>query len=188
VVLSDTAGLRPDPDEIERIGIERARTQADHADGAILVLDRSCPLTPDDVHVLDVTRDLPSIVVLNKCDLAPAWGVTMLPQRPHLRAVLEVSARTRMGLPELRGGILACFETTGIDANVPMLTLARHRDLLTRAHEAVQLAVTGLDSGTAVDVVAVDVQSALEYIGAITGEVTTEEVLDRIFREFCIGK
>jgi len=187
VVVADTAGLRSNADEVERLGIERTHRQAASADALLVVLDRSAPLGADDAAIFATIGDTPALVALNKTDLGPLWRIA---EAPFLagRVVVETSALTGEGLPELRRAILTLAGGAAIDLQAPLLTLARHHDALARALDSLSLARTALLDGTPIDVTAVDIQAAVEHIGSITGEVTTEEVLDRIFREFCIGK
>jgi tRNA modification GTPase len=187
VVLTDTAGLRPEPDEIERLGIERTRQRAAQADGLLIVLDRSALLDAEDEAILADAGDCPAIVVANKSDLPPAWSPSDHVW-PRGRPVLETSALTAQGLDGLRSAIRALAGAPEMDVHAPILTLARHRDALERAAEAVALASASARLGAPADLVAVDIQAAVEHIGGITGEVTSDEILDRIFAEFCIGK
>lgn len=186
VVLADTAGVRAHPDEVERLGIERARSEAAGADAVLLVLDRSQPLGGDDHSLLEETA-APGLVVVNKTDLAPAWDPGDLAD-PRRRPRVEISALTGAGLDALRGAIGSLVSGADVDPEAPVVTVLRHREALERARASLLLARQSLAGGTPIDVAAVDIQAAVEHIGSITGEVTTEEVLDRIFREFCVGK
>jgi len=187
VVLLDTAGLREEAAHVERLGIERARQRAAEADGVLIVLDRSQPLTEEDLAAIAAMEGKPGLFAVNKCDVAAAWD-----PRSALagwsRRIVEISARTGAGLDELQRALMELFELAEMDPELPVLTLVRHRDALTRARESIELALRGLSAGQPIDLVAVDLQTAVEHIGGITGAVVTEEVLDRIFRDFCIGK
>jgi len=187
VVLADTAGVGNEADMIERLGIERALEKARSADGTIVVLDRSEPMSAEDERVLQATAARPRVIAVNKCDLPARWLRRALAPAQKQSAI-EVSAKTGAGIPELRQHLARVFEVEAVHTDEPVLTLVRHRDALAKALEAVGMARRGLASGDTIDVVAVDIQEALEQIGEITGAVTSEDVLDRIFREFCIGK
>ena len=186
VVLADTAGVRSRADEIERLGIERTRQEASSADAVLLVLDRAEPLTPDDRTLIEEVAPC-VIAVVNKADLPAAWQPASIPELARW-PVVEVSALSGAGLDGLRGAIRTLFQQPGADPMDPVVTLVRHADALARARESLEVARDSFLRGTPVDVAAVDIQAAVEHIGSITGEVTTEEVLDRIFRDFCIGK
>jgi tRNA modification GTPase len=183
VVLSDTAGLRDVPDEIERMGVERARQVAQVADVRLVVMDRSLPSdVPAEMFDVDHT-----IAVLNKIDLPSAWReVEVSNLRDHYRLV-EVSATGGLGLDVLRKAVVATAGGQPVDG-MPTLSRARQRDALAKADDCLTAAVSSLKEKTPIDLVAVDVQAALDHVGSVTGIVTSEEVLDLIFAEFCIGK
>jgi tRNA modification GTPase len=183
VVLSDTAGLREAPGEIERVGIERAHRVARAADLTLIVLDTSVPLD-EPSELLDMER---TILVLNKIDLPSAWDEADLSPQAKRYPLVRVSAKELIGLEGLRRRVV---ETLGASQNdgLPPLTTARQRDALVQARESVVRALEGLEKNLAPELVAVDVAAALDQIGSITGAVTNEDVLDAIFREFCIGK
>ena len=178
VVLADTAGLRDSGDAIEQEGVRRARARAAEADLRVLVLDASGDwqgARRDHIAATerwDATRD---IVVVNKVDLAPLRGADIVP----------LSARSGDGLPEL----LARLESSTsllmeAGAAAPPLTRARHREALSEAHAALGRALVAPE----VALVAEDLRLALRALGRITGTVRVEELLDVIFRDFCIGK
>jgi tRNA modification GTPase len=184
VVVADTAGLRDTDDEIERIGVDRARQVAAAADLVLVVLDRSAPYLEPTAWPAPERR---SVIVLNKIDLAAAWTVDVLGAAAEGRQIVEVSAKTGTGLDELRTAVV---ERAGgfFDDGVPPLTNARQRDSLIKIEESVTRALSAANNGTPADLIAVDVQVALQHIGTVTGAITDEEVLDAVFRDFCLGK
>ncbi len=191
VVLSDTAGLRsPDrADLVERLGMQRTTAKIADADIVLTVLDASQSVDSDDRSVLEVAQGMPQIIVLNKIDLEPALGVGSAGPLGNDHAVVRVSATQRIGLGDLRRAVVN--EVTGRTTpggDVPVLTNVRHHEALTKAVESLKLVGQSLSEGRPADLVAVDVQDAIDHIGAVTGSITTEEVLDRVFAEFCIGK
>ena len=183
VVLRDTAGLRDTPDEVERIGVERARDAARDADVVLSVLDLSVsPVDPPQTG-----PEARTVVVLNKIDLHCAWTEERVRGLEARYPVVRVSATQALGLDELRRAVVtACDDVPKGDC--PILTTSRQRDALQKVLEALEYARSGLLAGVPPDLVAVDVQAALDHIGEVTGAVTSEDVLDAIFREFCIGK
>ena len=187
VVLSDTAGWRESEEVVERIGVERARRRAAEADGVLIVLDRSRPLSSEDRAIIHTLRPQPGVIVINKCDLPAAWDTSALPFPAH-RPTVEVSASTSAGIDDLRTTVKQVLLSAPADPEASLVTLARHRDALDKAGAAIRSAHRGLSQGDPVDVIAADVQSAIDHVGGITGAVSTEDVLDRIFRDFCIGK
>ena len=178
VVLADTAGLRESRDAIEQEGVRRARARAAEADLRVLVLDASGDWQGARRDLIAVTERWDAardIVVVNKVDLAPLRGADIVP----------LSARSGDGLPEL----LARLESSTsllmeAGAAAPPLTRARHREALSEAHAALGRALVAPE----VALVAEDLRLALRALGRITGTVRVEELLDVIFRDFCIGK
>jgi tRNA modification GTPase len=191
VVLSDTAGLREaaGADVVERLGIERATATIGQAQLLLKVLDAAAPLDKEDLAVLDAAAGVPHVVVLNKIDLPQVISDRDVLRLAVRGPILNVSATERLGLPALRQAVIGqFFNGDGGAADTPVLTSVRHRDALQKALGSLTLARQSTTDGRPADLVAVDVQDAIDHIGAITGEVTTEDVLDRIFSEFCIGK
>lgn len=179
VVLADTAGLRETGDAIEQEGVRRARARADEADLRILVLDASDPDWSATMQALTAagtrwvaTRD---IVVVNKIDVVPTEAM----------GAVAVSARTSAGLPALLARIEhAAGELMEQGAGAPPLTRVRHREALGEAHAALGRALAAPETALAAE----DLRLAMRALGRITGAVRIDELLDVIFRDFCIGK
>ena len=177
VVLADTAGLREAAaDEVEEEGIRRARDRAAHADVKVAVFDATT--LPDlDPATLDLI-DRDTVVVFNKTDLATAADL-----RPDLSPIL-VSAHTGSGLKELEEKLTAYSADRLAIGSAPSLTRARHRAALTECRESL---LRALDAPLP-ELAAEDVRLASRALGRITGRVDVEDLLDVIFRDFCIGK
>ncbi len=190
VVLQDTAGVRDSGDQVERIGIERALARAREADLLIVVFDSSTGLTAEDFRVAALTEGRPSVTLLNKCDLPAKIAERDLRACAISGPMIHFSALEAIGLDELRKGILEQIEATagGNYAGGVAISRERHREALARAIEALGRAREAALARMPPEIVAVEVTAAAEALGAITGEVGTEDVLDLIFREFCIGK
>lgn len=191
VLLTDTAGLRPlqEADPIERLGMERTSAKLKEAEVRLLVLDASAPLDEADRAILALPEGSAEIIVLNKVDLPRGIEAEQVAAPRRQRPVIEVSAKTGEGLDRLRLGIVEAVDGGAlVDVSATVVTNLRHVDALTKAMEALEQGRRSIDEGHPPDVVAVDVQDAIEHIGAVTGVVSTEEVLDRIFSQFCIGK
>ncbi len=195
VQLVDTAGLTPSDDPVERIGVERSRAAARSADLLLLVLDGSEPLTPLDEAVATELRALspedatpPAILVLNKADLprhlSDDAAQALWPSAP----LVATSTLTGDGLAALEGQIAALALGGTAQAGDVLVSSARHKDALRRGLEHLQAAQMTLADSLPLDFVAIDLRSALEALGEITGETATADLLDRIFAEFCIGK
>lgn len=182
VVLADTAGLRESADAIEQEGVRRARARAAAADLRLLVLDASGDWKTALRTLTASTENWDAacdIVVLNKIDLAAAEGADVMP----------LSARSGAGLPELlvrlERSAGAVMDEGGRDQDsAPPPTRARHREALAEAHASLGRALSAPEIALAAE----DLRLALRAIGRITGTVRVEELLDVIFRDFCIGK
>ncbi len=177
VVLADTAGLRQSTDAIEQEGVRRARARAAAADLRVLVLDAANDWKAD-MQVLtagterwDFTRD---VVVVNKTDLAAVEGL----------GIVTLSAKSGAGLPELLKRLERAASQLMEEGAAPPLTRARHRQALVEAHAALGRALVAPEIALAAE----DLRLAMRALGRITGTVRVDELLDVIFRDFCIGK
>jgi tRNA modification GTPase len=184
--LADTAGMRETDDVVEREGIRRARAAQDEADLLLVVVDGSVPLTSDDRELLRSVRDRKHMVLLNKADLAET-----VERDPALtdRLVYIMSAKTGMGVELVKSALLAQLVSGGFEAGESlMVTNARHRDALRRASTSLDQALESVRGGMAGELISIDVRAAADALGEITGAITTDEILGRIFSEFCVGK
>lgn len=172
VLLADTAGLRETTDSIEAEGVRRAGQQAENADIKIAVFDGTQP--PDDATLHYVGPS--TLVVLNKADLGHAAYASA--------DSISVSTKTGAGLDDLRGAMLALLAEKFAVGPEPSLTRARHRTALKAAEAHLQRAA----SAPSLELAAEDLRLALREIGQITGKIDVEQILDVIFRDFCIGK
>lgn len=185
VSLTDTAGFREAGDKIEAIGIERTRRAMADADLLVVVIDGSCQLQEEDLEILKAAAEHSFVVAINKTDL---------PRVPSVNGYLtgskmvHVSALTDEGIPELTAAILEPFGSVD-STNVGLLiTDSRHYDLLTRANSSLNRAALSMEQGVGEELVLADLHNALRFLGAITGETTSEDILSEIFSTFCIGK
>jgi len=183
VVLYDTAGLRAGTDEAERLGVDRARTVAAGADLVLVVLDTARPL-PAQRPLLAAGE---ALAVLNKIDLPTTWTAAEFAAIAAEHPAVRVSATVPLGLDALRHAIAQRAAVAWSD-HLPTLTSARQYDSLVKADRSLAHAIDALRRRLPPDLVAVDVQAALEHVGTVTGIVTSEDILDAVFREFCIGK
>lgn len=184
--LIDTAGIRDTHDDIEAIGIARAQKAAQKARLILLVLDASRPLDGDDLAVLPLLENRQAIVLINKCDLADKLALS--PADPRFPDAIRISAQTGQGLDALEARIRALYDTDTLPTDGSLITNARHAALVERAARALDLAAGALDSGMTADVVLTDVEDALEALGEITGTQVSQDILERIFSRFCVGK
>ncbi|MFC2015904.1 tRNA uridine-5-carboxymethylaminomethyl(34) synthesis GTPase MnmE [Chloroflexota bacterium] len=188
VVLVDTAGITPSTEDlIERLGVDRSREALSQADLALLVLDASQPLAEADRAIAALIGDKPAIVVLNKMDLIDAAPGA------H-RAILDgtsipISALTGEGMCVLEDAMVdAVFEGKVTTSSTPVVTNPRHKQAIGQAQDHVASARAGYCSGLPADLLAIDVSAAINVLGAITGQTASDDLLETIFGNFCIGK
>ena len=184
MILTDTAGQRSTRDDIESLGIERAQQAMSDADLILLVLDGSIPFSADDHDLISRTEGSRRLVVINKCDV-PTFSNGDI---SGVSEPVKISAKTGEGIEELRASMLGQFDNSGIDSPGLLITNARHHDLLCRAHAEVESAIAALGEHRSEELVLVPLHNSLRYLGEITGETTTEDILSKIFSTFCIGK
>lgn len=185
VILTDTAGLRETTDGIETLGIERTRRAMGDSDLVLLVLDGSVDLGPPDQELINQTADTRRLIVLNKSDLPEFNAASGCIE--ELQAI-NVSARTGEGLDALRAAILSSLNSNGVDEDSLLITNARHYDLLCNTQREIEIARTALRDRHSEELVLAPLHNALRFLGQITGETTTEDILSEIFATFCIGK
>jgi tRNA modification GTPase len=187
VLLTDTAGVRDSPDQIEREGVKRAQQKIADADMLLVVLDGSMDLQAEDFEVLTLAQGRRHIVARNKSD-APAFSSEITINGSPTRNVINVSAVTGDGLSEVRAAIMELFGSVTEAESGLVITDARHYDLLERAIAVVESSMMLMDKNASEELVLVGLHDGLRFLGEITGETTTEEILSEIFATFCIGK
>jgi len=193
VRLVDTAGYRISQDMIELEGIKRTRIEMDAADLLLAMFDTSVEIDGADVELVNQIKDRPSLFVLNKMDIAPDDVMRTNEGRIRRASVsgrlLRVSALTGDGLEELRELVASASQVAPRDRSEGvMLSSVRHRDALSRAKKSLSLAKGSLDKKMSAEFVALDVKAALDAVGEVIGKTVTDDILNKIFSEFCIGK
>jgi tRNA modification GTPase len=183
--LIDTAGLRDSADVVEREGVERSRNWLARADLVLFVLDTSERLQPEDKEGLAAVAGRKTVLVLNKMDLPAQWEAADL---PSASALVRVSALHGTGLEELEEVLLHLLWHGEVQASDALVTNVRHQRALTQARERLERVLETLAHGYSEELVAVDLQAALQHVGEIVGVTLTEDVIQQIFERFCIGK
>ncbi|MEW5866845.1 MAG: tRNA uridine-5-carboxymethylaminomethyl(34) synthesis GTPase MnmE [Bacillota bacterium] len=189
VGLVDTAGMRETEDPIERLGVERTERHIDEADLVVVVIDASSPVTAEDFAVLGRMKGKDGLVALNKCDLPVRVDEGEIRRRAGNMPVLHISALDGTGVDVLGKAIarLAVTRVAGASEEALMAN-ARQQEALERAASALEEAARGVEGGAPPDLAAIDVREALFWLDQITGRSASEDLLDKIFSEFCIGK
>jgi len=185
VVFIDTAGLRTARDEIEQEGIRRSRQSLQQAELILHVLDSSEAFTEEDRNYFADLNGKKRIVILNKVDLPARLVSSTLDTRPSI----PVSCLTGQGIESLKDAIRNLVWSGEIKAEMlEVMINSRHQDALNRARTATERTVDALRHDKTLDLVALDLRIAVNAIGEIVGKTTTEDLLDMIFSQFCIGK
>jgi tRNA modification GTPase len=187
--LVDTAGIRTSADPVEQEGIGRAHTSLESADLVLLVLDCSEPLTAEDEEAIAAVQGKRVQVVLNKADLSPLLTADELQMRFPEWPKTAVSCKERWGFEQLTAAMVeAMLHGQQRPREGPMLTKLRHWEALQHACQSLRRANDGMAQRLWGEFIAHDLREALEWLGEIVGLNYTEDLLDKIFREFCIGK
>lgn len=190
--LIDTAGIRKSADVVEQLGVARSLDLLGEADLVLHVLDRSEALNADDFEVLRRTQNSKRVLLINKVDLPALWAVEDLGDvgdSPILEmSLLEERTQVVQRLGEVILGLIGRDNLPSTAGSRALITRARHKQALQEAKSSLEESLRTLQSGFPLDVIAVDLYAALEHLGEITGETVRDNVLDRVFAQFCIGK
>ena len=195
--LFDTAGLRETTDELEQEGMTRAEEAIKQADVLMMTFDQSQPLTEQDLGFLTRYKEQPRVLILNKHDLPPHVSLDDVkkivkdhnPQNEHQTAYVQASAKTGEGMDQLKRSLKTLAIGKRHEAGDSVLvSRLRHKVLLQQAAGALHNALAAIDDTHSAECVALELRVALQALGEIVGVVTNEDILDQIFKEFCIGK
>ncbi|PSO47588.1 MAG: tRNA uridine-5-carboxymethylaminomethyl(34) synthesis GTPase MnmE [Cyanobacteria bacterium SW_9_44_58] len=186
VEVLDTAGIRETEDQVEKIGVERSRNAAEKADLILHTIDAELGWTKEDDLIYEQVKQRPLILVINKTDLAPASQVSY-PQA--VETIVATAVTEPKGIDDLENAILSLVQQGNLSAaNSDYAINQRQAAALTRAKTALQHVLETIDQQLPFDFWTIDLRSAIQALGEITGEEVTESMLDRIFSRFCIGK
>lgn len=187
IKIIDTAGIRATDDFIEKIGVEKSKEKIKEADLIILMLDASRELDFEDLEIINFIKDNKYIVLLNKSDL-PSKISNLDLKVLNSQYIIDVSAFTGEGINMLKSTIKQLFFKGEVTTDSAMITNIRHKQALLRAKESCTFALEALKNTLAIDLASIDVKNAWVSLGEVTGETVEEDIIDKIFSEFCIGK
>ena len=182
--LVDTAGIRKTDDYVESIGVEKAKKYAQDADLVIFVVDSSRPLDKNDDDIISLIQNKNVIVLLNKSDMEQVV-------KPDLNkfSMVSISAKNETGLDKLEHAIKDMFFNGEISFNEEIyITNVRHKTLLQEALDSLHMVKDGINQGMSEDFLTIDLMTAYEKLGMIIGEEVEDDLADRIFSKFCMGK
>jgi tRNA modification GTPase len=188
--LVDTAGLRATADEVERAGVELAKRKVEEAQLVLLVLDGSRALDGDDMEAIRYISDKKAILIVNKSDLRQVASMEEISNLARGAPIVATSAATGAGIDELRVILERTIVGEGrrTDGGGVVITELRHKEALDKAREGLTRMLSALGRGESPEFLALELRVALDALSEVTGEITTEDVLGRIFSRFCIGK
>lgn len=189
LLLTDTAGIRETADEVEKQGVARSRAALEQADLVIAVFDAAAEFTLEDEEILAEARKAPQCIsVISKTDLSPADAMhSEITGRYPDASVAEISALTGEGLDSLRREIDRRYPFPAVPAG-EILTNARQADAVKRALEYMEASVQAMQTGSTPDIVLTETEGAMNALGELTGRIVREDVTNRIFARFCVGK
>ena len=186
--LIDTAGIRNTENEVEKIGIEKAKTIAKDADLCLVIIDGSKQLEKEDKEILNIVNPIKTIIILNKTDL----GLIIDEKNKELSKFnnkIEISALKKEGINELYNKITQLFNLNQINLdNEIIITNERHKNIIKKAIINIEKAEESLNNNMSVDIVAISIKDVLSNLGEITGDEAGEEIINEIFARFCLGK
>lgn len=190
VRLMDTAGLRRTADSVEQEGVRRTKERVADSDLVILVLDGSRTFDEDDSRIFEEIGSKKKVMVINKSDLSLKISIEEVRERSQESPVVSISALRNEGIEDLKQAIYTTLIQRCVRSTPDHMIVAnvRHKTALAQSRGSLINAMKGIEERISLEFIAFDIRSALDALGEVAGETTTEEVLDRIFERFCIGK
>ena len=187
LVLVDTAGIRESNDIVENIGIEKSKEMIEKADLILFVLDSSEKLCEEDYEIYKKLENKNVIAILNKCDKEQKIEIEKLEK---LNKKVFISARDLIGIEKMEDTVYKFITEEEIESSSEqiIITNSRHRSALEKTKISVENIFETIEKGFPMDLVAVDLRDALDNLSEITGEISTEDLLDHVFKNFCVGK
>lgn len=183
--IIDTAGIRSTEDIVEKLGVEKSLSMIDDADLVIVVLNNNESLTKEDEEILEKTNDKERIIVINKNDLEKKINI----DSKELKNIVYTNTNTTEGIKALKEKIIELFQLENIKSkDYTYLTNARQISLAKKAYQSLHDAEEGLKNDLPIDMIEIDLKETFDLLGEIIGETYSEEILDHLFANFCVGK
>ena len=184
--LSDTAGIRSTDDEIESIGVDKAKSKLNSAALVLCVFDASQPIDDEDWGIIRMLGDTPAVAILNKADLPRQIEATEI--RENFTEIVPMSAKHGEGIDLLMKEIKKLCAVNDLNSTDALLYNERQRSLTIKARDSVSQSIEALHIGMTYDAVTVLIEEAISYLCELTGERVSDEVVDKVFHNFCVGK
>lgn len=186
--IVDTAGIRQTADTVEKIGVHKAKTFARNADLIIYVVDGSIPLDDNDKAIIELIQDKNVIILINKIDLENVTTKDQITKKLQ-KPVIEISASTEQGIDEFVKCLKQMFFKGDIQFNDEIyITNARHKKAIADALNSLELVLCSIEDGMPEDFYSIDLMNAYNELGSLIGETASEDLIDTIFSDFCMGK
>lgn len=187
--IIDTAGIRETEDIVERLGVDKAKELLNQADLVIAVFDTSKELSKEDFDIIELIKDKKTIVLLNKSDLPGKIGEDDIVKYLPNKRIINTSIANNEGVDRLEETLEDMFLSSEVQiSDNTIITNVRHRDQLLKSKENIEDALNSLALTMPLDCIEVDIKNCWENLGEITGDTVGEDIIDKIFSEFCIGK
>ncbi|KUP09978.1 tRNA modification GTPase [Bacillus coahuilensis m2-6] len=187
--LVDTAGIRETEDIVERIGVEKSRQVLKEADLLLLVLNHGDEFTEEDENLFKAVEGMDVIVIVNKTDLPQVINMEKVRELSKNHRLVTTSLKEEQGIDELEEAIASLFFSGSIESgDLTYVSNSRHIALLTQAKQAIEEAIDGVEMGTPIDIVQIDLTRSWELLGEIIGDSVHESLIDQLFSQFCLGK
>ena len=184
--LSDTAGLRNTDDAVEKIGVDRARKKLSQCGLLLAVFDNSRELDSDDLELIEMSKEVPTVAIINKTDLEAKLDVNKI--KSHISNIIYVSAANGEGREDIIKAVEKIAGTGNLNPSEGILSNERQRNNVNNALSSVREAKAAVESDMTFDAVTVSLEDAISELLEMTGEKTSDEVIDRVFHNFCVGK
>lgn len=187
LIMVDTAGIRKTQDEVENIGVQKSKKMLKEADLVLFVLDSSRDFSDEDREIYDSIQSEKVIGILNKIDMEKKLDITNLTK---VKKWIEISALENIGIDTLENEIHNFILSENIEDSSEKLIITniRHKSALEKTKKSIENIFETIDMGYPMDLIAVDLNDALDSLSEVTGEISSEDLLDHIFSNFCVGK
>lgn len=187
LIMVDTAGIRKTQDEVENIGVQKSKKMLKEADLVLFVLDSSRDFSDEDREIYDSIQSEKVIGILNKIDMEKKLDITNLTK---IKKWIEISALENIGIDTLENEIYNFILSENIEDSSEKLIITniRHKSALEKTKKSIENIFETIDMGYPMDLIAVDLNDALDSLSEVTGEISSEDLLDHIFSNFCVGK
>lgn len=192
--LVDTAGIRNTDDTVEKIGVDRSIKSIDEAELVLYMIDASKDIDKDDIEILNKISNKPCIVLINKIDISDENNTNKIKNKlqeinSSLKNIINVSVEKEVGIDTLKECILDIYNVGDLDLdNALVISNERHKLLLEKCKIGINRAIDTVKSGMPIEIITTEVRQAIDYLGEIVGKNISDEIVNKIFEKFCLGK